>query len=346
MKYPNFLAKIAKIFLTFAASMETMYLDRVGCRPLPCVATIGFFDGVHLGHRHLVSEVMKKAHDSGLASMVVTFARHPRQVLQSDWRPQLLSTFAEKSGLLSQTGVDCMAVLPFDANLASLPAREFMSEVLCRQLGVRTLVIGYDNHFGHRVAGSTEGFADYVEYGQQLGIRVCQCSPFDAGGIRVSSSKVRQQLAAGDVHLAARCLGRFYELSGSVVSGEHVGTSLGFPTANLRLFDPDKLLPASGAYAVKIRIAGCPELLNGMMNIGCRPTFHGDRQTLEVHIFHFDGNLYGREMSVSFVSRLRPELTFDGAEALAVQLAADARQAESILEHYAANLIPHVDNSH
>lgn len=313
--------------------MKVVYLNRDAYTSSPCVATIGFFDGVHLGHHHLIQQVKSVARESGLSSMLVTFIRHPRQVLHSDWQPQLLSSFDDKVALLSATGVDQLVVLSFDAQMAALSARDFMSDVLQRQLGVRVLLTGYDNHFGHRGAGSTEGFADYVEYGRQLGIRVVLGTPFSVGDIRVSSSKIRHFLGSGDVEQAARCLGRPYTLSGRVVSGEHIGTGLGYPTANMQLSDASRLIPASGAYAVQVSVDGHAPTLNGMMNIGSRPTFHGDRQTLETHIFHFDGNLYGRSLSVSFVSRLRPELTFDSAEALAAQLAADARRSEEILHH-------------
>ena len=153
---------------------------------------------------------------------------------------------------------------------------------------------------------------------------VVQGDPFDAADIRVSSSKVRKLLAAGDVEKAAHCLGRPYQLEGLVVSGEHIGTALGFPTANLQLSDADKLVPAAGAYAVKVRLEGSPEELHGMMNIGHRPTFGGEHQTLETHILHFSGNVYGRKMVVWFISRLRPEQKFDSREALTAQLAHDA----------------------
>lgn len=299
----------------------------------PCVATVGFFDGVHRGHRFLIDKVMATAHQMRMSPTVITFAIHPRQVLSADRHPQLLSTLDEKTALLAQTGVGRLVVLPFDAAMAALSARDFMANVLLRRLGVRVLVTGYDNHFGHRVASSTEGFDDYVRYGRELGIDVLPCSPFDADAFRVSSSKIRCFLQAGDVEQAAQCLGRFYQLTGEVVRGEHIGTGLGFPTANLQPLCADKLIPAPGVYVVRICVGDAQEQLSGMMNIGRRPTFDGEHLTLEVHIFHFSANLYGQQISVSFVRRLRPEMKFDSREALAAQLAVDAQQSENILNN-------------
>ena len=222
--------------------MKTIYLNEQAEKLPPCVATIGFFDGVHLGHCYIINKVIAIAHSNGLQSMVVTFERHPRQVICSDWHPQLLSTFDEKVALLSKTGIDLLVVLRFDASIATLSAHDFMADVLLRQLNVRKLVIGYDNHFGHRLPDSSEGFSDYVRYGRKLGISVVQGNPIDTADVRVSSSKVRRLLAEGNVEKAYLCLGRPYQLQGWVVRGEHIGTGLGFPTANLQPDDADKLI--------------------------------------------------------------------------------------------------------
>lgn len=312
--------------------MRIIGLNEQGERKVPCVATIGFFDGVHRGHRFLIDKVIGTARQMGMAATVITFDVHPRQVLRQDWHPQLLSTLDEKEALLARTGVDQLVVLPFDAAMAALSAHDFMADVLLRQLGVRVLITGYDNRFGHRAEGSTEGFDDYVRYGNELGMTVLACSPFGTDAVvRVSSSQVRRFLLAGDVEGAAQCLGRQYELAGKVVRGEHIGTELGFPTANLLPSCADKLIPAPGVYAVRVCVDAGQELLPGMMNIGLRPTFSGSRLTLETHIFHFDDNLYSRQISVSFIRRLRSEMKFDSREALAAQLAVDARQSEDIL---------------
>lgn len=296
--------------------------------PVASAATIGFFDGVHRGHQFLIAQLRQLAASRGLASMVVTFANHPRTVVSTDWQPSLLSSPSEKRQLLAATGVDRLEVLQFDRQMASLSAREFMQRVLLGQLGVRLLLIGYDNRFGHN---RDEGFADYVRHGLDLGIEVVQARPLIESGVGISSSLVRRQLAQGDVAAAAHCLGRSYSLSGRVVGGEHIGRQLGFPTANLQLSDPHRLVPATGAYAVLAAVEGEPCPLQGMMNIGTRPTFDGHSRTLEVHLFRFQGDLYGRRLSVSFISRLRGEVAFASPQELQAQLQRDALQAQTVL---------------
>lgn len=310
--------------------MEIIEVEKTPKQLSACVATIGFFDGVHVGHQFMIDNVIRHARMVGMPSMVVTFSRHPREVVDGRWHPELLSTLAEKVSLLSLTGIDRLALLPFDAVMASLSARDFMSSVLCHKLGACVLLMGYDNHFGHRSSDSTEGFPDYARYGLEMNMTVLRCQPVDIDGIRVSSSKIRQLLRAGDVVKAGHCLGRRYSLTGAVVKGYHIGTQIGYPTANLSLTDTLKLVPGAGVYAVRISIDGHGQW-NGMMNIGNRPTFGGSHQTLEVHLLHYSGNLYGHTATVTFVSRLRSEQRFDCAESLAAQLAADARQAEQIL---------------
>lgn len=287
------------------------------------VATIGMFDGVHRGHRFVIDQLKSGASELGLQSMVVTFDHTLRC-------GEILTPLDEKLLLLSQTGVERVEVLPFTDALRRMTAREFMERVLRRQLDVRALLIGYDNRFGHN---REEGYADYVRYGQELGVEVRQLPPLgmENGLSQVSSSAIRQMLAAGHVREVADMLSYPYTILGHVEHGEHIGTRLGFPTANLALSEPRQLIPAPGVYAVKVRIGHSDVLSHGMMNIGCRPTFDGGRQTLEVHIFQFHANLYGQRLMVSFVDRLRDERRFADEEALKSQLAADREAAEAIL---------------
>lgn len=290
----------------------------------PSVATIGFFDGVHRGHRFLISQVSHIARERSLATLLVTFTQHPRMVMQADYQPRLLSSFDEKCTLLSHTGIDTCVALSFTPGLAALSARDFMRKILHERLQVRVLVIGYDHRFGHNRA---EGFDDYVRYATDLGMEVVRAEACQLNGIHVSSSVIRSFLEAGEVGLAARCLGYCYTLSGHVISGRQIGRTLGFPTANLQTDDPLKLLPADGVYAVRVLLG--KDIYKGMLNIGFRPTIDDDiHRTIEVHLLHFEGNLYGRSLHIRFVRRIRGERKFHSLEALALQLQLDAAACE------------------
>ena len=294
----------------------------------PSAATIGCFDGVHRGHQMLVQMMVRQAQKRGLKPIAVTFDRLPRQLFDPDFHPQVLSTLDEKVTYLKELGVEEVVVLPFTHQLAALSAEAFMREILRDQLSVQLLVTGYDHRFGH---DRSEGFNDYVRYGQGLGIDVVRgdVAMMD-DQMAVSSTVIRQLLAEeGRVEAMPDVLTRRYMLSGRVVSGEHIGHELGFPTANLEPDCQEKLIPASGAYAVWAIVDN--HRMPAMMNIGTRPTFEGKRQTLEVHILADVGNLYGRKMTVEFVSRLRAEQRFDTREALIAQLEHDKRTTEELL---------------
>lgn len=288
------------------------------------VATIGMFDGVHLGHQFVLRQVVEKAHMLGLQSLCITFDHSPH-------REEVLTPLDEKLRLIRQTGIDQIETLAFTPELKSLTAKQFMTQVLREQLGVSVLLTGYDNRFGHN---REEGFDDYVRYGQELGIEVLALPPLThhpSPITQVSSSYVRQLLKAGNVSEATACLGRHYTMTGHVVHGEHIGTSLGYPTANLLPDDPRQLIPAAGVYAVEVTpIAHHPSPFKGMMNIGTRPTFGQHPQTLEVHLLHYQGDLYDQQLSVSFIGRIREERRFDDAEALRKQIQQDAEEIEKI----------------
>ena len=294
----------------------------------PSAATIGCFDGVHRGHQMLVQMMVRQARQRGLKPIAVTFDRLPRQLFDPTFHPQLLSTLEEKTVCLKELGVEEVIVLPFTHELAALSAEAFMREILRDRLSVELLVTGYDNRFGH---DRNEGFDDYVRYGQALSMDVVRgdVAMMDEKNA-VSSTVIRQLLAdEGKVEAMPDVLTRRYTLSGRVVSGEHIGHELGFPTANLEPDSQEKLIPASGAYAVWAIVDG--HRMPAMMNIGTRPTFEGKQQTLEVHILKDVGDLYGQSMTVEFVSRLRAEQRFDTREALIVQLEQDRLTTEQIL---------------
>lgn len=305
--------------------MEKIYFNMSTMSDTPCVATIGFFDGVHRGHQYLIRQVVDEAKASGMQSAVITFDEHPRKVLHSDYQPQMLSTLQTKLILLSRTGIDNAVLLHFDKAMASLSARDFMAEVLRDRLNVRKLIIGYDNRFGHN---RSEGFDDYVRYGRELGIEVVHAKALTQNGVNVSSSYIRKLIANGEIELANQCLGYSYTIVGRVTTGFQEGRKLGFPTANLDIAGSGQLVPATGVYAVKVRTQESMSMKHGMMNIGTRPTFNGHNVTLETYIMNFSGNLYGQTLLVSFVHRIRGEQKFDSPEALAQQLRADAKIVE------------------
>ncbi len=291
------------------------------------VATIGFFDGVHRGHLHLLEQVKQAAAMRGLPSMAITFAHHPRYVLSADYHPALLSTQEEKITRLRQAGIDACAVLDFDRAMAAMTSRDFMLHCLKEELGVSVLIIGYDHRFGCDRDSTPE---TYKRYGQEIGLEVLQATSFQLSGLSVSSSAVRRLLVQGNVERAADFLGYPYELEGEVVEGRHVGRTLGYPTANLRVLAPEKLLPASGAYAVKAEIkGGCT--YGAMLDIGCRPTFGGGNISIESHLFDYSGNLYGHLMKLHFLHYIREERRFPSVLDLQEQLALDEARARQLL---------------
>ena len=296
----------------------------------PAVATIGFFDGVHGGHRFLIRQVREAAALRGLASAVITFPEHPRAVMHPDFHPELLSTCNEKLELLAQTGIDRCVLLDFTPELAALSARQFM-EMLHGQYAIRALVIGYDHRFGH---GRSEGFDDYVRYGHELGMEVLPAEAYHLPAsdcpLPVCSSSVRRLLREGDVASAARYLGYPYFLNGIVVGGFRMGRRIGYPTANLQVNDECKIIPARGVYAVRVEVDGC--IYGGMLNIGCRPTFdNGANATIEAHIFDFKSDIYNHSLRLFFVQRIRSERKFASVEELVAQLHQDAEIARGML---------------
>lgn len=298
----------------------------------PSVATIGFFDGVHRGHRYLIEQVREAAAARGLASSVITFPMHPRKVMQSDYHPELLTTCDEKVTLLAQTGIDSCIMLDFTPEVARLSAKEFMS-ILKERYRIQALVIGHDHRFGHN---RSEGFEDYVRYGKALGMEILLARAYTykrevaETEVTISSSVIRRLLQEGNVSEAAEYLGYDFFLEGTVVGGYHVGRKIGFPTANLRVTDPDKMIPADGVYAVHVFLEG--KKYGGMLSIGYRPTLdNGPDRSIEVHIFHFNADIYSQPMRISFVRRTRPELKFNSMDELIERLHLDEAEIKGIL---------------
>lgn len=289
-------------------------------------ATIGFFDGVHRGHQFMIDSLTTMAHAQGRQSLVITFDRHPRQVVHADYVPQLITTTDEKLQLLHATAADRIEVLHFDAQMAQLSAYEFMRQVLHEKYGVAMLLTGYDNRFGHNRA---EGFADYVRYGEEMGMKVLQNTPIDIDGLRVSSSLIRRLIVEGNITEASNCMGHPYSITGSVAHGFQEGRRIGFPTANIVPESAEKLVPGNGVYATRVSVEG-GEWMPAMLNIGTNPTFQRQQTTIEAHIIGFEGDIYGRKVRVEFGRKLRDEQRFESVEALQKQLEADKKEVEVV----------------
>jgi len=293
----------------------------------PSVAAIGFFDGVHRGHHFLIEQVCEEAASRGLHSALLTFPVHPRRMMNTEYKPELLTSYTEKLQLIEETGIDYCFSLDFTREISGLTAYDFMKFILKERYQVKALVIGYDHRFGHN---RTDGFEDYERYGRELGIDILRARARIIDNVTISSSVIRRLLHQGDVQLAADYLGYEYFLSGKVIDGYKVGRTIGFPTANLQIAEPEKLIPADGVYAVRVAIEDA--VYAGMLNIGHRPTINnGANRSIEVHILHFHSDIYDCPIRISFVQRIRSEMKFSGKEQLVEQLSIDARTVQSIL---------------
>ena len=306
------------------------------------VATIGSFDGVHRGHQCLLEQVRHIADEQGLNAVAITFGTSPKKVLgMAD--VSHLNTIDERTALLYQSKMDEVVVLDFTSQMAAMSARDFMQKVLKEQLQVATLIIGYDHRFGR---GRSEGFDDYVRYGQKIGIEVVKGEACMNGDTPVSSTRIRHLLNDGKVEEAAQLLGYRYALQGEVVGGYQEGRKMGFPTANIRPLCCDKLIPADGVYAVYVSLVDnenkkgtsgqeVSSPLLGMLNIGYRPTLNnGQERSIEVHILDYEGVLYGKTIRVEFAYRLRDEHTFANPEELTQQLQKDKEKVRQLLIKY------------
>ena len=291
------------------------------------VVATGFFDGVHVGHRLVIKQLVEAAAVRGDESMVMTFWPHPRNVLQKEARSlRLLTTLAEKRDMLHGLGVDHVEVLPFTKEFSTMTMREYL-HMLMEKYGVKTVLLGYDNRFGSDAAGADEVAAAAVELGLEV-LRV-EMVPSEKG-FAVSSTKIRERLEEGDVEGASAMLGYDYSLQGVVVAGNRLGRTIGFPTANIQLYEPLKLIPRNGVYFVKVKTLG--NHYYGMCNIGCRPTVGtGNARTVETNIFDFDEDIYGLDLEVTFISRIREEVRFDSLDDLRIQLEKDRNACRTVI---------------
>ena len=287
------------------------------------VVATGFFDGVHLGHRLVLERLVSSAKERGEGSVVVTFWPHPRNVLQDDARNlRLLTSLSEKKELISSIGVDKVEVLPFTRAFSRLTTKAYLEEYVKGRFGGKAILIGYDNRIGSELLGPDE----IGEIAESVGLDVIRTDRLSVpGGKVISSTKIREAVSCGDVETAAEMLGYNYSLLGVVVAGNHLGRTIGFPTANMRLYEPLKLLPGNGVYFVEVESLG--RVFKGMCNIGTRPTVNaGSDRTVETNIFDFDEDIYGLDLRVTFLRKIREERRFDSLESLKAQLVLD-RQA-------------------
>lgn len=295
------------------------------------VVTVGTFDGVHRGHRAVLDEIARRAVETGRRSVLVTFHPHPLRIVRPEAAPPLLTTPAEKKEILAESGLDWAVFLDFTPELSRLGPQEFVEQVLVRRIGVSELVIGYDHGFGHGRSGDADTLR---AVGAEQGFSVDVVPPVLAGGQTISSSRIRKAVAAAELGEAARALGRFYSVRGVVVRGDGRGRGLGFPTANLHVGDPDKLLPPAGIYAVFVVVRGVGRVA-GALHLGPRPTFQGSLPSMEVHLMDWSGDLYGEEVRVDFVGRLRDVAPFASVRALVEQMERDVARARQVLDEAA-----------
>ena len=293
------------------------------------VVTIGTFDGVHLGHKKVIKRLQELAKDVNGETVIFTFYPHPRLVLNTHQDElRLINTLEEKKILLEAAGVDHLVVFPFTKEFSKLSYADFVEKILVGQIGMKSLVVGYDHKFGHKRKGTYE---DLKVYANQLNFNIEQLEVLNVDTIDISSTKIRQALAEGDIETTNKYLGHRYFIKGIVVDGKKIGHEIGFPTANIDPQESYKLVPKDGVYAVKVEIEDV--IYTGMLNIGFRPTVNHqmDNRSIEVNIFDFDQNIYYKNISIYFYKRIRNEQMFKGIDALKEQLVKDK---ETVLEFF------------
>ena len=282
------------------------------------IVTIGTFDGIHIGHQKILKDLIRTAKKENKKSVLLTFFPHPRMVLQKDVSIRLINTIEEKSSLLEKMGLDYLIIHPFSQEFSRLSALDFVRNILANQLNTSRLIIGYDHHFGKNREGNIHQLR---EYSLLYDFEVEEIPAQDIDNVSVSSTKIRTALKEGRLKTANNYLGYNYMLNGTIVNGKKLGGKIGFPTANLDIKEPYKLIPKTGVYVIKTIIDAV--LYTGMMNIGFNPTVKGKYQTIEAHLFDFNKDLYGRKVTIELLFFLREEQKFNSIEDLIIQLNLD-----------------------
>jgi riboflavin kinase/FMN adenylyltransferase len=295
------------------------------------VVTIGTFDGVHIGHQKIIQRLVNTAKAGNLESAILTFFPHPRMVLQKDADIKLINTIEERKDILEQSGIDHLIVHPFTQQFSRLSAREFVRDILVHKLKAKKVIIGYDHRFGRN---RTADINDLRAFGEEYNFEVEEISKQDVEDVAVSSTKIRNALLEGRVEKANRYLSYPFSLAGTVVRGKGLGTEFSFPTANLEVKENYKLIPKNGVYVVRSKIDG--EMVFGMMSIGTNPTVGGTEKTIETNFFDFSKDLYGKQLSIELLTRIRDEKKFDSVEALKIAMKQDeAFSHQYIRDNYA-----------
>jgi riboflavin kinase/FMN adenylyltransferase len=288
------------------------------------VVTIGTFDGVHIGHQKIISRLVDIAKNNNLQALVLTFFPHPRMVVQKDFNIKLINTIDEKATQLQELGVDHLVVKEFTKSFSRLTALEYVRDILVNKLKVKHIIVGYDHHFGRNRTATID---DLIEFGKFYGFEVTQIDAQEIDDVAVSSTKIRKALHEGKIDIANQFLGYHFMLTGTIVKGRGLGSKLNFPTANIYIEEPYKLIPKDGVYLVQSNFNETQKF--GMMNIGKNPTVSKDSKThIEVHFFDFEGDLYGKRLKIELLDHLRSEIKFPNVHALKIQLEKDKYTAK------------------
>ena len=287
------------------------------------IVTLGTFDGVHLGHQKVLQKVIQSARELDSESLVLTFYPHPQFILNPNSDIKLLNTIDEKCNLLDNLGLQNLVIQAFNQQFSEMEAEDFVKNILVDRFNVQKIIVGYDHRFGKNRAAN---FDDLVGFGKKYGFDVAQISAEQSNEISISSTKIRNAISNNDLDISRNYLGYDYFFSAKVIKGNQIGRTLGFPTANLKIDEAHKLLPKSGVFAVEIEFGSI--VFNGIMNIGNRPTIEGKNQTVEVHIFDFEQDIYDKTLKIIFKSFIRNEQKFESLQALKIQLEHDKQEAQ------------------
>ena len=293
------------------------------------IITIGTFDGIHIGHQEIIKSLVKESISKNALSLILTFFPHPRMVLNKDFSIKLIDTLKEKEKMFEKLGLNTLIIQPFTKNFANISSHDFTKEILVKKLNVKKIILGYDHRFGKNRESNIE---DLIELGLTYNFEVEVINAKKINSINISSTKIRKAIELGDFNKANLYLGRHFEMNGKVVKGKGLGKKIGFPTANILIEENYKLIPNKGVYLIKAKIKN--KTYYGMMNIGNRPTLNGKDETLEINIFKFNENIYGKRLTIFFLEKIRNEIKFDSIEKLGNQLLKDKDYCKGLINKF------------